>query len=130
MTLPFDKIGKAIAMLEAMTDQEKLAAVGAIERLLKGSGKTFVDLGDAIGAIQTPKQVLPRSGVAPTSASPRRDWLNIAKWCRLYGAGILNERELEFVDDIATSDWRRRLTPRQAAWLEVIASRLSMRGAA
>jgi len=129
LSLPYDKIGKAVAMLEASTDAEKLAAVGAIDRLLKSVGKSFVDLGDAISAMQSSKRILPRSEAASTSAS-RNHWLQTARWCRIYGIGLLSEHEAEFVDDLAASDQRRRLTPRQAAWLELIASRISMRGAA
>jgi len=129
VSIPFDKIGKAVAMLSGTSDLEKLAAVGAIERLLKGSGSTFVQLGEAIAGMKT------TTGAASmakqeTKRSASTSWKQTAQWCSGYGLGILNDRELAFCDDLAGSRGFRALSPRQEAWLDSIRAKLSMRGAA
>ncbi len=125
-SLPFDKIGKAVAMLDAQSETEKLAAIGAVERLLKAVGAGFVDLGDAISRMQPPKAM---PGMRPPKAT-RPDWKQTARWCAAYGIGVLTDRELEFVADLAGSKGCRALSIRQEAWLTSIMSKLSMRGAA
>ncbi len=129
MTMPFDKIGTAVAMLDAPTDQEKLAAVGAVERLLTGAGMGFVDLGDAIGRLQPPRAV---SGMRPPSSSARsagstRTHASVADrdkafWLGNYAANLLTDREFEFCAAMLgrlPRSWYRP-TETQAAWLDAL----------
>jgi len=117
------KIALIIPRLGSEHDGEIVAAARAIGRMLNTANCGFADLTDAL---------LPATEhtVHARQPSPPKPWKHTAMWCAQYGANILSDRELEFVDSLLRSTSFRTLSPRQLAWLEAIQSKLSMRGAA
>jgi hypothetical protein len=115
------KVAAIIPRLGSYHDGEIIAAAKALERTLASANQSFTDLAEAIA---------PQPVITTPLKKPATDWKQAARWCAVYGVGVLNERELEFVDDLARSRGFRSLSPRQEAWLTSIMSKLSMRGAA
>ncbi len=122
MNIPQDTIRKVAAIIPRLGsnhDGEIIAAAKAIERTLAAANHGFVDLADAL--------MPPAHAIVSSPRKPSPDWKQSARWCAAYGVGLLNERALEFVDDLASSKSFRTLSPRQEAWLQLIMSKLSMR---
>jgi len=117
------KIAAIIPRLGSDHDGEALAAARAIGRTLATAHCGFTDLAEVLAPAARP-------AVAARHASQPKPWKHVAMWCAQYGANILSEREMEFVDSLLRSTSFRTLSPRQLAWLEAIQSKLSMRGAA
>jgi hypothetical protein len=124
LTIPRETLRKVAAIIPRLGSNhegEIVAAARALERTLASANQGFSDLANTI---------LPPSPVTQPLKKSAPDWRQTARWCAAYGVGVLNERELEFVDDLARSRGFRSLSPRQEAWLTSIMSKLSMRGAA
>jgi hypothetical protein len=115
------KVAAIIPRLGSDQDGEIIAAAKALERTLASANQGFTDLADAIS---------PQPVVTTPLKKPATDWKQAARWCAVYGVGVLTNRELEFVDDLAASKGFRTLSMRQDAWLASILSKLSMTGAA
>ncbi len=124
MSIPRETLRRVAAIIPRLGsdhDGEIIAAAKALERTLASANHGFSDLADAI---------LPPPPITPPLKKPATDWKQAARWCAVYGVGVLTDRELEFVDDLAASKGFRTLSVRQDAWLASILSKLSMRGAA
>jgi hypothetical protein len=111
------RLAKLISRLASTHDGEVLATVGAIRRTLESAG---LDLHDLAWALTTD---------TPIADRPQDDWLAVARWCRDRRYG-LNDRERQFVEQMAS--WCRWLEPseKQGAWLRAIAERLASRESA
>jgi len=115
------KVAAIIPRLGSNHEGEIIAAARALERTLASANQGFSDLADAIS---------PQPAVTTPFKKPGTDWKQAARWCAVYGVGVLTDRELAFCDDLAASKGFRTLSVRQDAWLASIMSKLSMRGAA
>jgi hypothetical protein len=104
------QLGKLVLLLSSNHDGEVLAAVRAIDRVLKSSRLSWHDLAQAI--------CLPPPAVHPCND---RDWRDLLAFCASRMSS-LSSREREFLRSIAR--WRGDLTERQRDWLEVIADKL------
>jgi len=113
------KIAAIMPRLGSNHDGEINAAARAIGRTLTAAQCDFTDLADVI----TP--FLP----AKRSSSPM-PWKHVAMWCAQYGAGILSDREIEFIGSLLHSSSFKTLSPRQLEWLDAIESKLKTKGAA
>lgn len=108
------KLAKLIPMLGSDRAGELLAAVYAIQRTLKAAGSDL----HAVAA------VIERAG-RPEGPS-RPTWVDHARFC--LQSGQLNERELEFVTDMARRSRFKPPSPRQVEWLSALYARARFKG--
>lgn len=100
------RLRKIIPLLASNHDGEVIAAVRALDRLLKSNGHNWHDLAASV--------CLPVPG-------PNADWRREARFCAGH-AKRLTERELEFIATLAR--YRGSPTNKQLKWLGGIADRL------
>ena len=104
------QIGKLVRLLSSDKDGEVIAAVRALDRVLKAHKLDFHDLALALCPAGTP--VRHRAG----------DWHDTLAFCAA-NMDRCAPRERAFLRSIAK--WRGELSPRQRDWLEAIADRLA-----
>jgi hypothetical protein len=104
-------LGKLIPLLASNHDGEVVATVRAIGRALKSGGCDWHDLAARFRT--------------PVTQISHADWQRDVRFC-FENADLLNERELDFITNIARGP--RTPTVRQLEWLHNIVDRL--RGAA
>jgi hypothetical protein len=106
------RLVSTVALFDSDKDGEALAALRAASRLLRPHGVTFPVL---VEQALTPAQ--PWLEVARQT----RDHRQLARMCRVYGAGILNAWELGFLESITHFDI---LSAKQAAKLAAIETKI------
>jgi hypothetical protein len=100
-------LDKLIPLLASNHDGEVVATVRAISRVLKSGGFDWHDLAARLRG--------------PVTQSPNADWRRDARFC-FENADLLNERELDFITNIARGP--RKPTVRQLEWLHNVVDRL------
>jgi hypothetical protein len=109
-TLPaplIPQLDKLIRHLSSNHDGEVVATVRAIGRVLKSSGCDWHDLAARF--------------LTPVTQIPHADWRLDVRFC-FENADLLNERELDFITNIARGP--RKPTVRQLEWLHNVVDRL------
>jgi hypothetical protein len=126
-----DRLMKLIRLLSSDKDGEALAAVRAIEKTLKASGKSFHDLADTLAGKfvevirVVEKVVVKERRVEVVVDHSCESWIKATD--KLLESGKLVAREIEFVRDM---QMRFRFTPnyeaspKQSAWLAAIYKRV------
>lgn len=130
------KLAKLLPMLSSDHDGEVIAAVRAMERVLKSEGKSLHDLAGMlsapphVNAAKSARKPRQRKQREAASTRPEGGGAVHIEWSRVVELGPrllacpLNEREREFVFSLC--GWamrmkeRFRTTEKQAAWLDVI----------
>jgi len=133
-----EKIQKLIRLLSSPNDGEALAAVHALQRVLREEGSDIHELAARIeGLSQAEMKKLYDAGFqegksAATAATP--DFSNVGPSfyemaCEIKhkGEGRLSQREADFVDDMTRWCARREPTEKQAKWLHVIYCKIGQR---
>jgi hypothetical protein len=138
------KLKRAVLMLSSPHEGEQLAAVRAIDRLLKGAGQDWHSFADRIGNDNavTPRQIeqlkqlaidqhhqIERLQRELDEANARahfadieeRDWCVLRDFC-LARKSLLRPREVEFVESLRR--WRSKLSKKQMDWLVSLCLRL------
>src|SRR5712691_4743470 len=110
------RLRKLIPRLASSHSGEVLATVAAIRRTLESAG---LDLHDLAAVLTTDSRI---------ADQPHDDWLTVARWCR-DRRQTLNDRERQFVEQMAWWCRWREPSEKQAAWLAAIAERLASREA-
>src|SRR3954463_13482585 len=109
------RVAILIPRLASDHEGERLATVAAIERTLAAAGRDFHDLALAL------------RGGAPAPAESF-SWGELAAWYRDHGHARLNERERQFVKDLAARPvLGGEPTSKQANWLRGIYAKLGGR---
>jgi len=134
----FGSIQKLIRLLSSSNDGEALAAVHALQRVLREEGSDIHELAARIeGLSQAEMKKLYDAGFrkgksAATAATP--DFSNVGPSfyemaCEIQhkGDGRLNQRETNFIDDMVRWCARREPTEKQAKWLHVIYYKIGRR---
>jgi hypothetical protein len=135
------RIADLVRMLGSESEGEVLAAHGALKRLLKSQGVSFTDLGNGIeklatgGLEEAHMQRLFDAGYARGLNDATRkqaeeqavcgqrldgsyDWEAIALYCQREKERLREDRQRQFVDDMASRlTWSREPTPKQATYL-------------
>ena len=133
-----EKIQKLIRLLSSPNDGEALAAVHALQRVLREEGSDIHELAARIeGLSQAEMKKLYDAGFrkgksTATAATP--DFSNVGPSfyemaCEIQhkGDGRLNQRETDFVNDMVRWCARREPTEKQAKWLHAIYCRIGRR---
>lgn len=121
--LPRAKLGPLIRRLLTSFDGEKIAAVAALERVLKSAGQSFHDLADAVEA-EPVERVIWRDRPAAPTGEPET-WSALARWIREHDRGRLSLKERQFIRDMgARLVFNGEPTDRQADWLRMIYAKL------
>jgi hypothetical protein len=113
--LPAAKLGKLIRLLASDQPGEVLGAAQALRRVLEAEGLDLHDLA----------HVLETAAAPPLTSGPDIDWVGVAYYCLEVGHGLLNQREHDFVANMAAGlpRWREP-TEKQARWLQAIATKV------
>jgi hypothetical protein len=133
------RLGKLLRLLSSDFDGEALAAVAAMRRLFETEKLSFNDLAAVIEGTDEGRPKFTendarkiyeegvRDGLAKArSAAQESDffdsdgspcWPEIAVYCRAKAGQLRNEREREFVSDMAVNTLEREPTLKQARWL-------------
>ena len=133
-----EKIQKLIRLLSSPNDGEALAAVHALQRVLRDEGTYIHELAARIeGLSQAEMKKLYDAGFQEgnnAAAATTPDFSNVgpsfyemAKEIRHKSDGRLNQREADFVDDMIRWCARREPSEKQARWLHVIYCRIGRR---
>jgi hypothetical protein len=109
-------LGRLIPRLASTFDGEALAAVRAIERVLKANGRDWHDLAAVV--------ISPPAGPPAEPPPSDADWRALCRFCASQSAR-LSRRQLDFI--VSLAQWRDAPTARQMAWLHAIAARLGYR---
>ena len=118
VTLPSDDRRKLVGILSRPAsdhDGERAAAGLLATRLLKARGLGW----DEVIGLALPA---PRRDPWTSAPPPQFPWRNTAAMCR-GRPDLLSARELEFLNSLHR--WTGALRPKQAAWLERIAAKVS-----
>jgi len=137
-----EKIQKLIRLLSSPNDGEALAAVHALQRVLREEGSDIHELAARIeGLSQAEMKRLYDAGfqegetaAKTAAAAAARDFSNVGPSfyemaCEIKhkGEGRLSQREADFVDDMTRWCARREPTEKQAKWLHVIYCKIGQR---
>jgi len=137
-----EKIQKLIKMLSSPNEGEALAAVHALQRVLREDGTDIHELAARIeGLSQAEMKRLYDAGfqegetaAKTAAAAAARDFSNVGPSfyemaCEIKhkGEGRLSQREADFVDDMTRWCARREPTEKQAKWLHVIYCKIGQR---
>ena len=134
-----EKIQKLIRLLSSPNDSEALAAVHALQRVLREEGTDIHELAARIeGLSQVEMKKLYDAGFQEgknaAAAATTADFSNVGPSfyemaCEIKhkGEGRLSQREADFVDDMTRWCARREPTEKQAKWLHVIYCKIGQR---
>src|SRR6516164_6090992 len=137
-----EKIQKLIKLLSSPNDGEALAAVHALQRVLRETGSDIHDLAARIeGLSEAEMKKLYDAGfqegenaaktaaaaTAPDFSNVGPSFYEMACEIKHKGDGRMNQREADFVDDMTRWCARREPTEKQAKWLHVIYCKIGRR---
>jgi hypothetical protein len=133
-----EKVQKLLRLLSSPNDSEALAAVHALQRVLRETGSDIHELAARIeGLSQAEMKKLYDAGFKEgknAAAATTPDFSNVGPSfydmaCEIKhkGEGRLNQREADFVDDMTRWCARREPTEKQAKWLHVLYCRMGRR---
>jgi hypothetical protein len=133
-----EKIQKLIRLLSSPNDGEALAAVHALQRVLREEGTDIHELASRIeGLSQTEMKKLYDAGFQEgkkNAAATTADFSNVgpsfyemAKEIKHKGDDCLSPKEINFVDDMVRWCARREPTEKQAKWLHAIYCKIGRR---
>jgi hypothetical protein len=135
-----EKISKLIKMLSSPNDGEALAAVHALQRVLREQGADIHELAERVeghrlsqaemqriyeAAFQEGKQAAAVNAGFSNVEGP--SFYDMAREIKDKGEGRLSQRESDFIDDMVRWCARREPSERQARWLHVIYCKIGRR---
>jgi hypothetical protein len=147
--LDWGRLARVLGLCGSVHDGEVLAAARAADKLIRGSGRTWLDLlkpSEELATVVEAAQVLVqeneelkaelarRRGAAAVALGHADDWYpgaaaqEKARWCLelcASGALYLNQWELTFLNSI--TEWKGRLTKRQEPVFERLLRRVAER---
>jgi len=126
-----EKIQKLIRLLSSPNDGEALAAVHALQRVLREEGTDIHELATRIEGLSQPemKKIYDAgfqegknttAAAAPDFSNVGPSFYEMACEIKHNSDGRLNQRETDFIDDMVRWCARREPTEKQAKWLHVI----------
>ena len=133
-----EKVQKLLRLLSSPNDSEALAAVHALQRVLRETGSDIHDLAARIeGLSETEMKKVYDAGfqegktatatAAPDFSNVGPSFYEMACEIKHKGDGRLNQREADFVDDMTRWCARREPTEKQAKWLHAIYCKIGRR---
>ena len=134
----FGSIQKLIRLLSSSNDGEALAAVHALQRVLREEGTDIHELATRLeGLSQAEMKKLYdagfKEGKSSAAAAPVNfsnvgpSFYEMANEIKQEGDGRLSQKETDFVDDMVRWCARREPTEKQAKWLHALYCRIRRR---